>query len=86
MSPELLEPARFGSDGVPSRESDCYALGMTIYEVSDFISLWSPISYPSLGAQRSSPIPPPVASYSHMCDTQRGASGEASERLISRFH
>ena len=34
MSPELLEPPRFGSKGRPTRESDCYALGMVIYEVS----------------------------------------------------
>ena len=38
MSPELLDSDRFGSDGLPSRESDCYALGMTIYEVSGFHS------------------------------------------------
>ena len=36
MSPELLDPPRFGSDGCPTRESDCYALGMVIYEVSPF--------------------------------------------------
>jgi len=34
MSPELLYPQRFDSDGRPTRESDCYALGMVIYEVS----------------------------------------------------
>jgi len=34
MSPELLDPLRFGSSGRPTRESDCYALGMLIYEVS----------------------------------------------------
>ena len=33
MSPELLDPQCFGSDGCPTRESDCYALGMVIYEV-----------------------------------------------------
>ena len=34
MSPELLEPEQFGLDhGCPTRESDCYALGMVIYEV-----------------------------------------------------
>ena len=32
MSPELLDPDRFGANG-PTRESDCYALGMVIYEV-----------------------------------------------------
>jgi len=34
MSPELLDPMHFGSDGHPTREADCYALGMVIYEVS----------------------------------------------------
>ena len=34
MSPELLDPSRSSSNGRPSRESDCYALGMVIFEVS----------------------------------------------------
>ena len=34
MSPELLDPMRFGSNGHLSRESDRYALGMVIYEVT----------------------------------------------------
>jgi serine/threonine protein kinase len=34
MSPELLDPEQFGArDGRPTKESDCYALGMVIYEV-----------------------------------------------------
>jgi len=33
MSPELLDPQRFGSDGRPTRESDCYALGIVVHEV-----------------------------------------------------
>lgn len=34
MSPELLDPDQFGSKiGRPTEESDCYALGMTIFEV-----------------------------------------------------
>jgi len=37
MSPELLHPERFGipesEDNRPTRQSDCYALGMVIYEV-----------------------------------------------------
>lgn len=33
MSPELLDPRGFRSDGRPSRQSDSYALGMVIYEV-----------------------------------------------------
>lgn len=34
MSPELLDPGRFDlNNRGPTRESDCYALGMVIYEV-----------------------------------------------------
>jgi len=34
MSPELIDPERFGSvGGRPTEESDRYALGMVIYEV-----------------------------------------------------
>ncbi|KAF9643107.1 kinase-like protein [Thelephora ganbajun] len=34
MSPELLDPDRFGiTDCRPTKQSDCYALGMVIYEV-----------------------------------------------------
>jgi len=34
MSPELLHPDQFGlEDSRPTNESDCYALGMVIYEV-----------------------------------------------------
>jgi serine/threonine protein kinase len=33
MSPELIDPRRFGSkDSCPTTASDCYALGMVIYE------------------------------------------------------
>jgi len=34
MSPELLDPHRFGiTDSRPTKQSDCYALGMVVYEV-----------------------------------------------------
>jgi hypothetical protein len=34
MSPELLNPGKFGlEESYPTKESDCYALGMVIYEV-----------------------------------------------------
>ena len=34
MSPELLDPDRFGcKNGRPTKESDCYAFGMVILEV-----------------------------------------------------
>ena len=36
MSPELLDPDRFGiADDRPTKASDCYALGMVVYEVSE---------------------------------------------------
>ena len=42
MSPELLDPERFGmpesEDNRPTRQSDCYAFGMVIYEVSVCVS------------------------------------------------
>jgi len=41
MSPELLDPERFGmpesEENRPTRQSDCYALGMVIYEVSPHV-------------------------------------------------
>jgi serine/threonine protein kinase len=44
MSPELLDPERFGipqSEGDrPTTQSDCYALGMVIYEVRVRFSLF----------------------------------------------
>ena len=34
MSPELFDPESFGlQEGRPTKASDCYALGMVIYEV-----------------------------------------------------
>jgi hypothetical protein len=34
MSPELLNPEKFGlKESRPTKEADCYALGMVIYEV-----------------------------------------------------
>ena len=47
MSPELLDPPRLGSNGRPTRESDCYALGMTIYEVSGAHFTRQSLIYPS---------------------------------------
>ena len=35
MSPELIDPQQFGSEsGRPTESSDCYALGMVIYETT----------------------------------------------------
>ena len=46
MSPELLDPDGFDSDGRPTRESDRYALGMVIYEVGLLQTLPQPLIYP----------------------------------------
>ena len=47
MSPELLHPERFGipeSEGDrPTKQSDCYALGMVIYEVGPHTN-WSVVA------------------------------------------
>ena len=47
MSPELLDPQRFESGGRPTRESDCYALGMVIYEVGWLYSPQWPLIHTS---------------------------------------
>ena len=47
MSPELLDPPRSSSNGRPTRESDCYALGMVIYEVGWLCPLRWSFAYPS---------------------------------------
>jgi len=45
-SPELINPTKFGlKESHPTKESDCYALGMVIYEV---LSGWTPF-YPYEG-------------------------------------
>ena len=46
MSPELLDPDQFGfKNGRPTKESDCYALGMVILEV-----LTGQVPFPRWGA------------------------------------
>jgi hypothetical protein len=43
MSPELLAPDKFGlKESRPTKESDCYALGMVIYEVLSGQAPFSP--------------------------------------------
>jgi hypothetical protein len=44
MSPELLDPEQLHlKDGSPTIESDCYALGMVIYEVLSGQAPFSPL-------------------------------------------
>ena len=47
MSPELLDPGRFNlTEGRRTKESDCYALGMVIYEVLSGQAPFAPLSPP----------------------------------------
>jgi len=47
MSPELLDPGRFGLEGShPTKESDCYALGMVVYEVLSGQAPFAPAKAP----------------------------------------
>lgn len=55
MSPELLDPGKFNSDPRPTKESDCFALGMVIYEVCscELLHLHLRFSYTLIGAVRA---------------------------------
>ena len=47
MSPELLDPGRFNlTEGRRTKESDCYALGMVIYEILSGQAPFAPLSPP----------------------------------------
>ena len=47
MSPELLDPERFGMKGSrPTKQSDCYALGMVVYEVLSGQTPFAPSTAP----------------------------------------
>ena len=46
MSPELIAPENFKSNGRPTKASDCYALGMVIFEVLSGETPFSPNGNP----------------------------------------
>ena len=60
MSPELLDPESFGlKKGRPTIESDCYALGMVIYEVLSRQAPFAPARAPILRILRGNrPVRP----------------------------
>jgi len=80
MSPELL-----GSDALPTCESDCYALGMVVYEVGwSSPSQWSH-RLPITGSDRSPTVPPSARLEIGISCIQRRASRKATRCRISRF-
>jgi len=53
MSPELLDPQSFGlKKSRPTRESDCYALGMVTYEIISEQAPFAPSKAPVLNILR----------------------------------
>ena len=49
MSPELINPEMFGlTKSLPTKESDCYALGMVVYEVLSGRTPFSPWTNPTV--------------------------------------
>lgn len=49
MGPELLIPTKFGlTESIPTKQSDCYALGMVIYEVLSGLKPFAPFEGPAL--------------------------------------
>jgi hypothetical protein len=85
MSPELLDPPRFGSNGCPTRESDCYALGMVVYEVSWVHPVVMVSRLPITGSDWPPTIPPYILPHVRSRRTQRRASRETSRRRIFRI-
>jgi len=68
MSPELLDPVRFGlMEGRPTKQSDCYALGMVVYEVLSGEKPYTPFEGPALLRKVLGSEPP---------DRPQGAQGE----------
>jgi hypothetical protein len=83
-APEMMDPDRFGFSKnlvakIPSKETDIYALGMTILEVSDHLvtTLALIISCRSAGTHRASPIWPKLGRKRREEGNRWGSSGEA---------
>jgi len=94
MSPELLDPEGFGmpesEDNRPTRQSDCYALGMVIYEVGfhcidPAITSSQPVM--PLGLVRTSPLPRDTVRYSSRpCHHGRGSTEETGGGETTWIH
>ena len=80
MSPELLDPPRFGSDGQPTCESDCYALGMLTYEVSSLHPSRTVLIHLATGSDWLPAVPSSVCLYTRVRHTERRAPEETFRR------
>jgi hypothetical protein len=71
MSPELLDPESYGLEkSRPTRESDCYALGMVIYEVLIGRAPFAPSAAPVLRILRGErPVRPEGARGTRFTDS-----------------
>ena len=81
VSPELLDPGRFGvpesEDDRPTRESDCYAMGMVIYEVSFYADKAVEVFNRGPGIMWTRPIPShSTGCCGHRGDLERGSTEE----------
>ena len=91
-SPDILDPTRFGvpeAEGDrPTRQSDCYAMGMVIYEVgssADDPLTWVINLHP--GVVWTLPVPQPRAGrYNHEGNSRWGATEETRERTTPWVH
>ena len=81
MSPELL----FGINSPPTYQSDCYALGMVIYEVRQFHSLRWPLIYLPQGPHWPSAVSLPRIICGSGRHRERKASQKATQRPILGF-
>ena len=86
MSPELLDPERLGmpesENNRPTTQSDCFALGMVIYEVfaraSESVVVNGSLTR-NLGLVRASPLPrDPVRHSSCPCDHAGGSTDQTA--------
>ena len=83
MSPELLDPKTFSSSGRSTRESDCYALGMLIYEVSTGLNALVPLLH-TPGLDWPATLPSRTCLHAHSSHTERGTPRETPSRRIFR--
>jgi serine/threonine protein kinase len=81
MSPELL----FVQNSLPTLESDCYALGMVIYEVGQLHSSQWPSVYPPPGLDRPPTVSSPQPLRGSSCRTERRASQETAQCRVPGF-